>query len=86
MLFRSGQFGLHGLAGGGTVSNPFLIGVPLSGYGKEVVTIDNDGGWIETLYQFEDPAAVPEPASLLLFGTGALGVAARVRRRKAPNA
>jgi hypothetical protein len=34
--------------------------------------------------QFSDtnPAAVPEPATLLLLGTGAIGIAARVRKRR----
>jgi len=37
---------------------------------------------INKIYPYFDPVNVPEPASLALFGAGALGVAAIGRRRK----
>jgi hypothetical protein len=32
-------------------------------------------------YQFSTPAAVPEPSTLVLFGTGSLAVVGLIRRR-----
>lgn len=51
--------------------------VQLFGMGRTALSI-GDNRWFATSYLFEDPAAVPEPGTLLLFATGA---AAAIRRR-----
>jgi len=40
-------------------------------------------GFIDNFQVDEAPPAVPEPGSLMLLGTGVLGVARAVRRRRA---
>ena len=54
----------------------------LTGY--EAITLDSNGDFADTPVTFSlenSPAAVPEPSSLLLLGTGILATAAGVRRR-----
>jgi hypothetical protein len=56
-----------------------------SGYHKFSIEVFGPGGSADGAAYFRtDP--VPEPASMLLFGTGALGLAARFRRRRQQQA
>lgn len=45
-------------------------------------SISNAQGGPESFFIGSAPAAVPEPATMILFGTGLAGVAAKVRRRR----
>ena len=74
------QFVLRGLVQAST-PNASSAGLSLLGHGKANIQFLSDGSWFATNFRFEDPAAVPEPATLLLFGPFAVGAVARWRRR-----
>ena len=76
------QFVMHGLVQARTADGTSSIGLGLLGYGKAQVGVLGDSNWFLTTYRFENPAAVPEPGTLLLFATGALGAVSRFRRRR----
>jgi hypothetical protein len=74
-----------GIAGG--TSATFVISGDFSGLTADQVAraifarfqaVNGDGSDVAT-----NPGAVPEPMTMLLFGTGLAGIAARARRRKA---
>jgi hypothetical protein len=69
---------------GGTAEDRFFGWVSSTGIAS--ITISNSGGIEIDHLQYgrigENPAEVPEPASLLLVGTGAVGLVAKVRRRR----
>lgn len=63
---------------------PHIVGTPTlaDGYDYASITIDSRA---DSDFRFEiagiEPAPVPEPAALLLFGIGVIGVAAQKRKR-----
>jgi hypothetical protein len=65
---------------------PILVGTILVGF--EDVPFGHpffDADYNDVVFAFSNlaaPAAIPEPTSLLLFGTGAVALLARARRRK----
>ena len=77
---------LAGFADPGLTGAP-LFSVPLTGGGGVAVAFSNyppESGIrvLQLDYHFEDAAPVPEPGSLLLFGSGAAWIAARWRKRR----
>lgn len=62
-----------------TASSPFLSASQLTSFAVQVAPLDPNAatGFVTTT-----PTAVPEPMTMLLFGTGLAGVAAGARRRR----
>jgi len=69
-------------------TSPSLCAPTSSGFDPDTVTIQWDGNTAFDLANFglqEVPAPSPEPSSLLLLGTGALGLLGPIRRKLLPR-
>lgn len=81
------SFSVHGTVVNGATSTPF-DGIFSAQFAtmpyQNILTTWNSGGVVPTTYSvtITTPAAVPEPATLLLVGTGLAGIAAKVKRRR----
>jgi hypothetical protein len=73
------RFVLRGMMTG--VHDGSAVAFNILGVGNARVAFEG-GDWFSTTYTFDDPSAVPEPGTMLLFGSGAAALAARWRRRR----
>jgi hypothetical protein len=59
------------------------VEVALAGRGRaQIGALGEDGNWFFTMYTFESAAPIPEPGTIVLLGTAAVGLGARLRRRR----
>lgn len=74
------RFTLSGLATGRTPDGASSIGLALLGLGNARVLF-TEGAWLATEFTFDDQTPVPEPATMLLVGSGIAAALVRRRRR-----